>query len=283
PGANNWNEIFPDLDTALPGERRFIDEGKASHVLGLFQTVWHDDGESLYATTWYPILYAASDAWEAPDLSPAAFARDFPYAFFATDDPRYSADIAALADAVHRLEVDPHEWTDRLFWSDPFDPQVRARLAHVDLPAVRLEVERVEQHLLRHQPAAHRGAAFAMFLAARRLDVLARSFQISDEVRSYYHDARIHVAVKGGPTFRDLLWCKYWFWELRDWYEGLAPLYARAWRNESRPGHLASNLERYHIAAQRAIRRADEIQSATYDDYIDRGTLPPLNAVLHLP
>ena len=283
PGANNWSEIFPDLDTAIPNERRFIDEGKAAHVLGLFQTVWHDDGETLYATTWYPVLYAAADAWDARDLSPRDFARAFPYAFFESDDPRYASDIAALADAVHRLEASPHEWTDRLFWSDPFLSANRAALKGVDLSAIRLEAERVEQHLLSHTPPAHRGAAFAEFVAARRIDVLARAYQIADEVRYYYRDARAHIGEKNGPSFRDLLWCKYWFWELRDWYEGLAPLYARAWKNESRPGHLASNLERYHLAAQRAIRRADLLQRATYNDFIAHGKLPPLDTVLRIP
>ena len=283
PGANNWSEIFPDLDTAIPNERRFIDEGKAAHVLGLFQTVWHDDGETLYATTWYPVLYAAADAWDARDLSPRTFARAFPHAFFASNDPRYARDILALADAVHRLDAAPHEWTDRLFWSDPFLPENQSAMKGIDLSALRLEAERVEQHLLTHTPRAHRGAAFAEFVAARRIDVLARAYQIAHEVRYYYRDARAHIGEKNGPSFRDLLWCKYWFWELRDWYEGLAPLYARAWKNESRPGHLASNLERYHLAAQRSIRRADLIQRATYNDFIAHGTLPPLDTVLRIP
>ena len=72
PGASNWNEIFPDVDTALANERRFIDEGKTARVLGLFQTVWHDDGETLYEATWYPVIYAAAAAWQHGDLQPAA-------------------------------------------------------------------------------------------------------------------------------------------------------------------------------------------------------------------
>ena len=65
PGASNWNEIYPAIDTALANERRFINQGKAARVLGLFQTVWHDDGETLYEATWYPVLYAAAAAWQS--------------------------------------------------------------------------------------------------------------------------------------------------------------------------------------------------------------------------
>ncbi len=78
-----------------------------------------------------------------------------------------------------------------------------------------------------------------------------------------YADALAHAATDPDATERDLLWCKYWMWELRDAYEELAPLYARAWRYESRDGHLASNLERYHLAAQKAIDRPTRFYRAT--------------------
>jgi len=55
PGANNWNEIYPDLDVAFANESRFIADGKAAHVLGMFETVWHDDGESLFEASWEPL------------------------------------------------------------------------------------------------------------------------------------------------------------------------------------------------------------------------------------
>ena len=104
PGDSNWNEIFPDVDYALPNERKFIDEGKSAHVLGLFQTVWHDDGETLYEATWYPLLYAAAASWEAGDVAPDRYAADFPEAFFGVDDPGYSKDVAALAHALTLME-----------------------------------------------------------------------------------------------------------------------------------------------------------------------------------
>jgi hexosaminidase len=279
PGANNWNEIFPDIRSALANERRFIRAGKAAHVLGLFQTVWNDDGETLYEATWYPVLYAAACAWQQNDEPAARFAADFPSAFYGVDDPGYSEDVAKLADDLTLLESNG-DTTDALFWADAFDPAVEARMAHVDLRAVRLQAEAVERHLYDAQPPLHRNAAFVMFLAARRYDALARKFQIAAEVRAMYADALAHVADKNGTALRDLFWCRYWMWELRDTFEGLAPLYAKAWRYESRPGHLAGNLERYHMAAARAIERADAFYRATYDGYVRNKTLPPLDRVL---
>ncbi|MEO6835684.1 MAG: glycoside hydrolase family 20 zincin-like fold domain-containing protein [Candidatus Tumulicola sp.] len=280
PGASNWDEIFPAVDTALSNERRFINEGKRAHVLGLFQTVWHDDGETLYEATWYPVLYAAAAAWQSGDLDPKAFAADFPSAFFGVDDPRYSADVASLAGDLRALEAAPYDRTDALFWSDAFDAAAGARMTKVDLRQVRLDAETVERHLYFAHPPLHANAAFVMFLAARRYDVLARKFQIAVEVRDMYADAVAHSSDANGPALRDLYWCRYWMWELRDAYEDLAPLYARAWRYESREGHLRGNLERYHLAAGRAIGYADAFYRETYDGYVRSKTLPPLSSVL---
>jgi hypothetical protein len=281
PGASNWNELFPAIDTALANERRFIDEGKAAHVLGLFQTVWHDDGETLYEATWYPVIYAAARAWQSGDVAQQRFTLDFPSAFFGSDDPSYSADVEQLGTALRRLEPSGYSYgqTDALFWADPFDAAAHAQAAQGDLRSVRLAAESVEQDRYFDRPPLHSNAAFVMWLAARRYDALARKFQIADEVRAMYADALAHAASDRETTLRDLYWSRYWMWELRDSYEELAPLYARAWNYESRDGHLASNLERYHLAAQKAIERADAFYRAT-QQYLQTKSLPPLNEVL---
>jgi len=282
PGANNWNEIFPDLRVALKNENIFITQGKASHVLGLFQTVWHDDGESLFEATWYPVLYAAASAWETASVEPARFQADFPHAFFGVDDPRYGSDVAALSDALTKLEAPGkgYDSTDYLMWVDPFVPTVSARMATADLRAVRLESEAVQEHLLAAHPPLHRNAAAVMFLAARKYDLIARKFQAAQEIRDYYADAVAHAGQPRSPTIRDLYWCKYWFWELRDDYEELAPLYATAWRYEDRESHLASNLERYHLAAQQNIVRADAFNRAVYESYVPNKTLPAFETLV---
>jgi hypothetical protein len=280
PGASNWDEIFPAVDTALANERGFIDAGKRARVLGLFQTVWHDDGETLYEATWYPVLYAAASAWQSGDAGPAAFAADFPSAFFGVDDARYSGDVAKLATILRTLETAPYDRTDALFWADAFDAAAGARMANVDLRQVRLDAEAVQANLYFARPPLHAAAAKVMFLAARRYDALARKFQIAAEVRDMYARAQAHAGDPNGESLRDLFWCRYWMWELRDAYEDLAPLYAAAWRYESRDGHLASNLERYHLSAQRAIRYADALYRATYDGYVRSKVLPPFDAVI---
>jgi hexosaminidase len=283
PGALNWNEIYPDLDQAVANIGRFIGEGKRSHVLGLFQTVWHDDGETLFEATWYPVLYAAASAWESGDVDASRFARDFAPAFFGSDDPGYADDFAALGRACTLLRGNPREYGDYLFWADPFDPALASVPDKLDLRALRLDAEIPLAHLrVTPAPPLHANAAAVMFLAARRYDALGRAFQIARESRGYYDDARANIGSHENYVYRGLFVSKYLFWELRDRYLELEPLVRSAWDYENRASHRASVLERYHVAAQRAIERADKIQAVTYDDYAAHRTLPSFDAALGL-
>ena len=268
PGDSNWNQIYPDINTAIGNERTFITEGKQARVFGLFQTVWHDDGESLFEATWYPVIYAAASAWERESVDPARFQADFPFAFFGSSDGGYGRDIANLA-AVQSSLADAYDYSSNyLMWVDPFDPLAAAHMQKVDISNARLKAEAVEQHLLARSPSLHANAARVMFLAARKYDFIGRKFQAAAEIRQYY-----------APDYRGLAWTKYWFWELRDGYEELEPLYAAAWRYENRESHLASNLERYHAAAQRNIERADRVYDATLQ-FSATKALPPLTEII---
>jgi hypothetical protein len=279
PGDSNWNQIFPSIQTALRAERTFIDEGKASHVLGLYESTWHDDGQSLFEATWYPVLYAGVSAWEQGIVDAARFQADFPYAFFGSSDARYGDDIAKLSEIQARM-ADMYDYSsDYLMWADPFDSRASQHMAGVDVSRVRSDAEGIEQHLLQSTPPLHANAARVMFLAAREYDFIGRKFQAAKEIANYYADAQAHAHQPHSPSERDLYWVKYWFWELRDAYEELEPLYAAAWRYENRESHLASNLERYHLAAQRDIVRADAVYDATLD-YSAGKPLPPLSDII---
>ena len=269
PGDSNWNQIYPDVRTAIANESKFIAEGKAAHVFGLFQTVWHDDGESLFEATWYPVLYAGVSAWENGTVDPARFQADFPSAFFGSDDSRYGSDIAAVA-GVQSTMADAYDFTSNyLFWADPFDALFQAHFKSVDVHEARLRAESAEEHLIANRPPLHANAAAVLFLAARRYDFIARKLQAAQEIRDDYY----------GPQYRGLLWTKYWFWEMRDAYEEMAPLYAAAWRYENRESHLQSNLERYHAAAQLNIARADRVNRAILNQAATK-TLPALEEIL---
>ncbi len=281
PGALNWNEIYPDIDAAFTNIERFVTEGKAAHVLGLFQTVWHDDGETLYEATWYPVLYAAANAWESAPVPRERFASDFPSAFFGSDDAHYAADLNDLARCRTLLRASPREYGNYLFWSDAFDPALVTIGTKLDLSALRLAAEDALAHLRSSPPPPlHANAAAVMELAARRYDTLGRNLQIAAEARAYYDDARAELGGKNDALlYRGLNVTKYLFWEQRDMLLGLEPAVRASWEYESRPDHVAAVLERYDLGAQTAIVRADRVNAATYQ-YVNAKTLPSFDEIL---
>jgi len=285
PGANNWNEIYDDLDAAYANEARFLADAKAAHsprVLGMFETVWHDDGESLYEATWSPLAFAAATAWQAAPVDRASWHRTFAQMFFGNDAAGFAADLDNLAAMRTALQMKPEtDPPDYLFWSDPFDSRIQARMQTLDLAGIRLRAERILDHLARVRPRLNAPAVTVMRLAALRYDTLARRYQIGKEARDYYDDARAHAAThEDGIVYRSLNVAKYLCWELRDEMTALAPLYAAAWNYESRPAGRDRVLVRYAAAAERAVAQADRLYAAAREDYLRGGTLPSFDDAL---
>ncbi len=285
PGTNTWNEIYADLDTAYANAAQFIADAQAArspHVLGMFDTVWHDDGETLYGATWAPLAFAAASAWQSRPVERATWHRTFARAFFGGDADALAADLDDFA-ALRRLlrtapETDP---PDYLFWADPFDPRIQARMQTLDLAGIRGRAEAILTRTARVAAPLNAPAVAVMRLAALRYDVLARRFQIGKEARADYDDARAHAATHDdGIVYRSLNLAKYLCWELRDEMTALAPLYAGAWNAESRPAGRDRVLVRYAAAAQAAVAQADRLYAAAREDYLRAGTLPSFDDAL---
>ena len=283
PGAANWNEFYPDLETAYTNVARFVGEAKGTRgMLGMFMTVWHDDGESLYEATWPALAYAAATAWQRAPVDDATWHATFARAFFGTGDPRYARALDAL-EAIRvalrtRPESDP---PDYLFWHDPFDPRLQARVQTLDLAGVRDRAETVMTDLWSAQPPLHVQAAAVMRLAALRYDTLGRRLQIGKEARDYYDDGRAQATKpNNSPVYRSLNVAKYLCWELRDELANLAPLYAAAWRYESTEPGLDHVLVRYRAAEDDASRRGDRIDAVEREDYLRADRVPTWDEVM---
>jgi hypothetical protein len=191
PGALNWNELYPDLDSRLAQHRSLRPRGKASHVLGLFQTVWHDDGETLFEATWYPVRMRPQVRGNGTRSNPERFAR-FPRGVLRRTMPATRAtggagtlpdSVAGKSARVRRLSVLGR--SVRAGWR-PFP-------ISLDLAALRSSAERAMTHLRFAVPPLHQNAARVMALAARRYDALGRRTRSPREARAYYDDARANA------------------------------------------------------------------------------------------
>jgi hexosaminidase len=282
PSAANFNELYPDLATSYANVARFAAEAKGARgMLGMFMTVWHDDGETLYEATWPALAYAAASAWQDKPVDDAAWHRTFARVFFGSDDPRYAADLDALQAIRPMIRTTPSDPPDHLFWRDPFDAALQARARTLDLAGVRNRAESALQHLMPAAPPLNRGAVRAMALGALRYDALARRLQIGKEARDYYDDARAHATKpEVSQVYRSLNVAKYLCWELRNGVADIEPLYVAAWRAESTEPGLERMRAHYRIAEDDAQRCADRIDRVTREDYLRKGTVPAWDEVM---
>lgn len=285
PGAANWNELYPDLATSYANVGRFVGEAKGARgMLGMFMTVWHDDGESLFEATWPAVAYAAASAWQREPVDDAAWHRTFARAFFGSDDPRFADDLDALQVVRGMIRTTPSDPPDYLFWRDPFDPRVQARAQTLDLAGVRNRAETALAHLWDARPPLHAPAVVAMKLGALRYDQLARRLQIGKEARDDYDDARAHaIKPEVSQVYRSLGVAKYLCWELRDALVNVEAVYAAAWRAESTEPGLQRMLPHYRVAEADAQRCADRIDGVMREDYLRRGTVPAWDEVMSSP
>ncbi len=164
PGAANWNELYPDLGTSYANVAKFVGEAKGARgMLGMFFTVWHDDGETLFEATWPTVAYAAATAWQREPVADATWHADFARAFFGSDDPRYARGLDALQAIRPLLKTAPaSDQPDYVFWRDPFDPRLQARVQPLDLAGVRTRAEAALTDLWNARPPLHPHAAEAM-------------------------------------------------------------------------------------------------------------------------
>ncbi len=288
PGANNWNEFYPLLDVSSKNIAGFVADGKAANVLGMFMTVWHDDGQSLYEATWYPLAYAAANAWQAGTVDRPAFDAAFAGAFFGAADAsanaRIVADVSSIAFVQQQLASgEDRDSSDYLMWSDPFDARLQGRLSDAALAAIRLRAEAVIDDLRSLRVPLHRNAVAVLELAAMRYDALARRLQIAREARAYYADALEHAdGSHDGIVYRGLNVAKYLCWEMRDATLALAERYRRAWVYESREGALDRVLVRFRLDAERSMRYADRLDAVQREDYLRTKHLPSFDQALGL-
>ncbi len=279
PGASNWNEIFPNVESR-DRKRAYASSMKerpracsaSFRPCGTTTARRSTRRPGIRCST--PPRRRGRTATSCRRSSRAIFR-----ALSSASTTRASAETSTSSAmrwcSSNRRTTPPRAQTDALFWSGVFDPGAAAQVAAVDLRLLRLRAESVEHDRYFERPPLHANAASVMFLAARRYDALGA--QAPNRHRKCARCTPTRSRTRRATTRRrsaTCCWCQYWMWELRDAYEDLAPLYARAWRYESRDGHLASNLERYHLAAQKAIELSDAFSRASLQ-YARMKTLPP--------
>jgi hexosaminidase len=248
PGAQNWNQIFPNTEAATKNIINFVRDGQKAGAIGMMNTTWDDDGEALFDMTWYPIVLGAAASWQEGAVDSQQFDRDFDWAFFRNDGDQFVKAERALGSVNSLLTAGT---SDDLFWRDPFTTQFQnqARNLAERVRKMRLMVEETAESMQRNEGRARRNtqAIGPMKFAARRFDHLGRRYQVMQRFSEQYWDAYLNLGDRAKA--RKL---RYYhgaiYNNLREMAEELAILkedYGRLWLAENRPYWLSSVLARY--------------------------------------
>jgi hexosaminidase len=265
PGVHNWNQIFPNLDAASKNIANFVRDGQASGALGMMNTCWDDDGETLFEMTWYGIVLGAAASWQNTPVDRNVFDEDFDWAFFRKDGDEFTEAMHALGSVNGLLGIGA---SDELFWRDPFNSsfQKQARTLASQVREMRLAVENADELLLRNDTKARRNRSMipVMRFAAQRFDHLGRRMQVVEKFSRDYWDAYLNL----GDRRRVGRLRNYWgniYNSLREMTEELTILrenYRRQWLAENRPYWLDSVLARFDQAALMWLNKSKSLAEA---------------------
>jgi hypothetical protein len=277
PGVWSWNQIFPNTDAASVNITGFVRDGQEAGVLGMMNTQWDDDGESLFEMTWYGIVLGAAASWQAAPLDLARFERDFDWAFFRHEGDELVEATRALGGVNKLLGIST---SDDLFWRDPFTDDfqtTRARPLAEQTREMRLSVEEAAEDCLRERAGARRNVSTidAMRFASERFDHLGRRMQVAEQFSRDYWDAYLNLGdrrrVRKLRAYTGAVYNS--FREMAEELSALREAYRKQWLRENRPYWLDSVLARYDLAVARWLTRGKQLEDAlrVYDQ---TSTLP---------
>lgn len=276
PGVWNWNQIFPNTEAAIVNIRNFVRDGQKANAMGMMNTSWDDDGETLFETTWYGIVLGAAASWQDATLDIESFDKDFDWSFFRSDAHDFVRVIRDMGRVNSLLGVGA---SDSLFWQNPFTDafQTHARALSDKTRQMRLLVEQDEETLLREGEKARRNGAMipAMLLAARRFDHLGRRMEVVEQFSRDYWNAYLNLGDRR-QVQRLRRYTGAVRNSLREMAEELTELrasYREQWLHENRPYWLDSILARYDLAIADWLGKSKSLDDALRE-YDERSVLP---------
>ncbi|HEV7903273.1 MAG TPA: beta-N-acetylhexosaminidase [Pyrinomonadaceae bacterium] len=276
PGTSNWNQVFPNLDTAVKNITGFVREGQRAGALGMLNTNWDDDGETLFEMTWYGVVLGAAASWQEGELDVQQFERNFDWAFFRRDGEEFVRALRTLGGVNATLGIST---SNPVFWQEPFTNafQERSRALKEKTREMRLAVEDVETTMVRKGGEARRNRAMiaSMRFAAQRLNHLGRRMQVVEQFSRDYWQAYLNLGDRRqvnrlrrhhGAIYNSLR-------EVAEELTELKASYREQWLAENRPYWLDSVLARYDLAVATWLGKSKALEEAMRE-YNESSTLP---------
>ena len=273
PGVSNWSRILPDFGVAMTNIRNFVRDGVKHGAIGMINTDWKDDGESLSAVKWHADAWAAECAWNASTTTPEAFERRVGAVLFGETGDHFGQAVELLAN-THRL-AGMKEMHNGRFWEKDFAPtasaaEVTARAQGL-LAMVRPAIEHLEA--CRREARCNRQVLDAILLGARRMELIGQRMLDGLEAAQLYEKA-----LAGSDREKNLAQISRLIFKNRDAHEAMGKQFAALWLAESRPYALDWTVGRYAKVVKEYDALLGKVAIAHFADAAGR-TLPSAQEV----
>ncbi len=242
PGTSDWSRILPDFGVAEVNIRNFVRDGAKHGALGMLNTTWKDDGESLNAPNWHGYAWGAECAWNASATEPADFNRRIGAVLFGEKEHHFGQAIALLAQ-THRLAT---MWgmQNRRFWENDFLPRRTPELIRTEAERLLALVGPAIEHLqaCRQQATVNAELLDSLLFGAQRMELIARRSLDALEVFRLYQAAYEGKPQDAGPLLGN---AEKLLRRNRDAHEALGCRFAALWLAENKPYALDRTMNRY--------------------------------------
>jgi hypothetical protein len=280
PGLSDWNQIYPDYNTAYQNIRNLTRDGQKFGALGMLNTEWNDYGERLSGLLWPGFVFGAACAWQPGESSTEKFKESYDWAFYRNTDQTFADALDKMA-ATNTLlggvklgsALDSYFWEDMFSQSGAKDAETAQPVAH----EMRVDAEQAWASLIENRAKArqHVDSLDDAIFAARRLDALGMKFEYTEEIDGLYWDAFLNMS-DHSRVERDLERISSTNGHLQDLREMTTELHAayeERWRAENRDFWLGNVLVRYDLLAQ-AIQSKIQAIDAIEGDFSRGAALP---------
>lgn len=199
PSVNNWSKPAPDFDKAVKNIGRFVAEGRRQGAIGMLNTVWFDDGESLFDTVWYGVVYSAAAAWDGSDYPRERFDESYDWAFHRAPGTAIAGAVKKLGEVHQAMRAAGFvDAANEYLWLDPYSVR-GSHLYSRMLPqarSVRLLSEEALTAIVENRSKCRLHPETLDFLefGARRMDWLGMKVQFAAQIQALYRDARENQA-----------------------------------------------------------------------------------------
>ncbi|MCX6625046.1 MAG: family 20 glycosylhydrolase [Acidobacteria bacterium] len=192
PGINIYSDIFPDYTVMMQNIDGFVGMGRKHGAIGILNTGWTDDGQTIYRMAWPGLAYGAVAGWQAQPIDHERFFETYAAQFHGQAQAgSIGKALAALTEARDLYQKTTGRSTIWSLWANPFEPAMLERAAahREDLRQVRLKAEDALERLLGLIEKERDPSYLVPFrIAAEMLDYAAMKQIYAREIADFFEE-----------------------------------------------------------------------------------------------